>query len=122
MLCRMPIGWAPLRRPKKTNASSRSSTPTTRPPYRIARVRIPFYPPPVRLAPFALPGTCAAVTMTHQGGAMKYLKIGGTWILTILLAVLMVGPGSQKFMGPTWERMFRVWGYPDGFYLEIGRA
>jgi len=51
---------------------------------------------------------------------MKYLKIGGTWILTILLAVLMVGPGSQKFMGPTWERMFRVWGYPDGFYLVIG--
>ena len=51
---------------------------------------------------------------------MKYLKIGGTWILTILLAVLMVGPGSQKFMGPTWERMFRAWGYPDGFYLVIG--
>ena len=51
---------------------------------------------------------------------MKYLKIGGTWILTILLAVLMVGPGSQKFLGPTWERMFRAWGYPDGFYLVIG--
>ena len=51
---------------------------------------------------------------------MKYLKIGATWLLTLLLAVVMVGPGSQKFTGPTWERMFRTWGYPDGFYLVIG--
>jgi uncharacterized membrane protein YphA (DoxX/SURF4 family) len=51
---------------------------------------------------------------------MKYLKIGGTWILTLLLALVMVGPGSQKFTGPTWQRMFRTWGYPDGFYLVIG--
>ena len=51
---------------------------------------------------------------------MKYLKIGGTWILTLLLAVLMAGPGWQKFTSPTWERMFRTWGYPDGFYLVIG--
>ena len=51
---------------------------------------------------------------------MRYLKIGGTWILTVLLAVVMAGPGSQKFTGPTWERMFRTWGYPDGFYLVIG--
>jgi uncharacterized membrane protein YphA (DoxX/SURF4 family) len=51
---------------------------------------------------------------------MKYLKIGGTWILTILLAVLMAGPGTSKFTGDTWERMFRRWGYPDGFYLVIG--
>jgi uncharacterized membrane protein YphA (DoxX/SURF4 family) len=51
---------------------------------------------------------------------MRYLKIGGTWLLTILLAVVMIGPGSQKFTSPTWERMFRTWGYPDGFYLVIG--
>ena len=51
---------------------------------------------------------------------MKYLKIGGTWILTLLLAVLMVGPGMQKFTSPTWQRMFRTWGFPDGFYLAIG--
>jgi putative oxidoreductase len=51
---------------------------------------------------------------------MRYLKIGGTWILTLLLAVLMVGPGMQKFTGPTWQRMFRTWGFPDGFYLVIG--
>jgi putative oxidoreductase len=51
---------------------------------------------------------------------MKYLKVGGTWILTLLLAVVMIGPGSQKFTSPTWQRMFRTWGYPDGFYLVIG--
>jgi uncharacterized membrane protein YphA (DoxX/SURF4 family) len=51
---------------------------------------------------------------------MRYLKLGGTWLLTILLAVVMIGPGSQKFTGSTWERMFRQWGYPDGFYLVIG--
>jgi putative oxidoreductase len=51
---------------------------------------------------------------------MKYLKIGGTWILTLLLAVVMIGPGTDKFRGNTWERMFRQWGYPDGFYLVIG--
>lgn len=51
---------------------------------------------------------------------MTYLKTGGTWLLQVLLAILMVGPGSQKFTGPTWERMFRTWGYPDGFYLVIG--
>jgi len=51
---------------------------------------------------------------------MKTLATGGKWLLAALLAVLMVGPGSQKFTGPTWERMFRAWGYPDGFYLVIG--
>ena len=51
---------------------------------------------------------------------MKYLKTGGKWLLQVLLAILMVGPGSQKFTSPVWERMFRAWGYPDGFYLVIG--
>ena len=51
---------------------------------------------------------------------MKYLRIGGTWLLQLLLAVMMAGPGIDKFTSPTWERMFRVWGYPDGFYLVIG--
>ena len=51
---------------------------------------------------------------------MKYVRIGGTWLLQLLLAVVMAGPGSQKFTSSTWERMFRVWGYPDGFYLVIG--
>ncbi|HYE85819.1 MAG TPA: DoxX family protein [Vicinamibacterales bacterium] len=51
---------------------------------------------------------------------MKYMKIGGTWLLQIALAVLMAGPGTSKFTSPNWERMFRRWGYPDGFYLVIG--
>jgi putative oxidoreductase len=51
---------------------------------------------------------------------MKYLKTGGKWLLQGLLAIVMVGPGSQKFTSPVWERMFRTWGYPDGFYLVIG--
>ena len=51
---------------------------------------------------------------------MRYLATGGKWLLAVLLAVLMVGPGSQKFTGPVWARMFRAWGYPDGFHLVIG--
>lgn len=51
---------------------------------------------------------------------MTWLRTIGTWLLQVLLAVVMVGPGSQKFTSPTWERMFRTWGYPDGFYLVIG--
>ena len=51
------------------------------------------------------------------------MKRAGTivlWIVSGLLAVVMIGPGLQKFTSPVWERMFRVWGYPDGFYLVIG--
>jgi putative oxidoreductase len=51
---------------------------------------------------------------------MKRLKTIGLWILQLLLAVVMIGPGSQKFTSPTWERMFRTWGYPDNFYLVVG--
>ena len=51
---------------------------------------------------------------------MKWVRTIGTWLLQVLLAVVMVGPGFQKFTGPTWERMFRAWGYPDKFYLVIG--
>jgi putative oxidoreductase len=51
---------------------------------------------------------------------MKALATAGKWLLAVLLAVVMVGPGSQKFTSPVWERMFRTWGYPDGFYLVIG--
>lgn len=51
---------------------------------------------------------------------MTYLKIGGKWILQALLAFAMTGAGVAKFTGPAWERMFRQWGYPEGFYLVIG--
>ena len=36
------------------------------------------------------------------------------------MAFAMTGSGIQKFTSPAWERMFRVWGYPDHFYLVIG--
>ena len=51
---------------------------------------------------------------------MTRVKTIGTWLLQIFLAVLMVGPGMQKFTSPVWQRMFRTWGYPDHFYLVIG--
>ena len=51
---------------------------------------------------------------------MAYLKTGGTWLLQALMAFVMTGSGVVKFTAPAWERMFRQWGYPDGFYLVIG--
>ena len=51
---------------------------------------------------------------------MQLLKTIGKWVLQLLLAVVMVGPGMQKFTSPTWERIFRNWGYPYHFYLVIG--
>jgi uncharacterized membrane protein YphA (DoxX/SURF4 family) len=51
---------------------------------------------------------------------MKRVGTVMLWIVSGLLAVVMVGPGLQKFTSPVWERMFRAWGYPDEFYLVIG--
>jgi putative oxidoreductase len=51
---------------------------------------------------------------------MKRVGTVVLWIVSGLLAIVMVGPGMQKFTSPVWERMFRAWGYPDGFYLVIG--
>jgi putative oxidoreductase len=64
--------------------------------------------------------SAAAREHAGQEDAMKYVRTGATWLLQVLLAVLMAGPGWQKFTSPDWERMFRAWGYPDGFYLVIG--
>jgi uncharacterized membrane protein YphA (DoxX/SURF4 family) len=47
-------------------------------------------------------------------------KTIGLWVLQALMALAMVGPGVQKFTSPVWQRMFRVWGYPDHFYAVIG--
>ena len=51
---------------------------------------------------------------------MRKLRIAGVWLLQGLMALAMTGSGIQKFTSPAWERMFRVWGYPDHFYLVIG--
>ena len=51
---------------------------------------------------------------------MKRARMVLLWVITALMAFAMVGSGIQKFTSPAWERMFRVWGYPDHFYLVIG--
>ena len=51
---------------------------------------------------------------------MARMKLIGLWLITCLLALVMVGPGLQKFTSPVWQRMFRNWGYPEHFYLVIG--
>ena len=51
---------------------------------------------------------------------MARIRMTALWILQALLALVMIGPGVQKFTGNIWERMFRTWGYPDHFYLVIG--
>ena len=42
------------------------------------------------------------------------------WMLSAFLTLVMVGSGAEKFLKPAWERMFRVWGYPDHFYIVVG--
>jgi uncharacterized membrane protein YphA (DoxX/SURF4 family) len=55
------------------------------------------------------------------GGEMRDLKIGGTWLLQILLALVMIGPGGiTKFTSSSWACRFREWGYPEGFHLVVG--
>ena len=51
---------------------------------------------------------------------MRVVKTIVVWVLQGLLALVMVGPGIQKFTSPVWQRMFRAWGYPEHFYLVIG--
>ena len=51
---------------------------------------------------------------------MRKLKIAGMWLVQALMCLAMTGSGIQKFTSPAWERMFRIWGYPDHFYLVIG--
>lgn len=51
---------------------------------------------------------------------MKRVGIVMLWTVTLLAAAAMAGSGVQKFTGPAWQRMFRVWGYPEHFYLVIG--
>ena len=67
-----------------------------------------------------LPPARRRATLHEREESMKMMRTAGTWLLQVLLAVVMVGPGSQKFTSPVWERMFRTWGYPDGFYLVVG--
>jgi uncharacterized membrane protein YphA (DoxX/SURF4 family) len=51
---------------------------------------------------------------------MKWARMVGLWLITVLAVLVMTGTGFEKFTKPAWERMFRVWGYPDHFYLVVG--
>lgn len=51
---------------------------------------------------------------------MKRARVVLLWVITALMAFAMTGSGIEKFTNPRWERMFRVWGYPDHFYIVIG--
>jgi putative oxidoreductase len=51
---------------------------------------------------------------------MKYVRVTVVWLVTVLMAVVMTGSGVEKFTKHAWERMFRVWGYPDHFFQVIG--
>lgn len=51
---------------------------------------------------------------------MKRARTILLWVLTAFQAFVMTGSGINKFTSPSWERMFRVWGYPDHFYIVIG--
>ena len=54
-----------------------------------------------------------------NNGLLTGLRVA-LWVLQLAMAIVMVGPGVQKFTSPMWRRMFHAWGYPDGFYLVIG--
>jgi len=51
---------------------------------------------------------------------MKRARVVLLWMGTVALAIVMAGSGSEKFTNPAWQRMFRIWGYPEHFYLVIG--
>lgn len=51
---------------------------------------------------------------------MTMVKTIALWLVTGLMALMMAGSGVAKFTQPAWQRMFRVWGYPEHFYQVIG--
>ena len=53
---------------------------------------------------------------------MRHGKVVLAWVLQVVLAAMFLVVGIQKFVSPTWPRMFARWGYPTGFHLLIGAA
>jgi uncharacterized membrane protein YphA (DoxX/SURF4 family) len=53
---------------------------------------------------------------------MRHGKVVLAWVLQVVLAAMFLAVGIQKFVSPTWPRMFARWGYPPGFHLLIGAA
>jgi uncharacterized membrane protein YphA (DoxX/SURF4 family) len=51
---------------------------------------------------------------------MSKVKHVALWVLQILLAVMFLGVGIGKVLhGAQWIEKFRLWGYPENFYLVI---
>lgn len=54
---------------------------------------------------------------------MKRWELIVAWTLQVLLAAFFLFVGGVKLgHSPAWIRLFRHWGYPDGFYMVIGVA
>ena len=48
------------------------------------------------------------------------LKTIALWLLQILLALVFVNVGRDKFTSENWPARFHHWGYPDHFHLVVG--
>jgi uncharacterized membrane protein YphA (DoxX/SURF4 family) len=52
---------------------------------------------------------------------MKRARLALVWILSALIALLMLSQGWDKFLeGGRWAGSFAEWGYPVGFRLFVG--
>ena len=51
---------------------------------------------------------------------MKKAGIVGLWILQILLCIVFLMIGTDKFRNPVWSQRFGKWGYPANFHLVVG--
>ena len=57
----------------------------------------------------------------ERAQVVKWSRIGGAWLATILLATIFVPQGLNKFSETSgWARAFRHWGYPTWFRVAIG--
>ena len=51
---------------------------------------------------------------------MSGWKKVATWTLQILIGLMMIVVGVQKFREPAWPLRFAQCGYPNGFYMVVG--
>ena len=49
------------------------------------------------------------------------IQVAVAWLMQILISLQFILSGLGKFVdAASWERRFRDWGYPDGFFYLIG--
>ena len=52
---------------------------------------------------------------------IRWSRLGGAWVATLLLATIFVPQGIAKFSDTSgWAKAFNHWGYPKWFRLAIG--